>query len=230
MAATVVLVHGAWHGSWCWERVVPLLQRKAVEVRTVELPSVGPPPGVQPGVADDAAAVTAVLDATPGPKLLCGHSYGGLVITRAAAGRADVPRLVYLAAGMPLDGESGAAAFERTGVGADWIVADGDRMWPDPARAGRVFFNDCDAETQEAAVARLRPMATAPHGEPVPVAAWRAIPSTYVICTRDRAIAPDAQRIFAKQAEDFVDVDSGHSPFFSQPEALAALLAQEAAD
>jgi pimeloyl-ACP methyl ester carboxylesterase len=228
MPATLVLVHGAWHGSWCWERVVPLLERKALEVRTVDLPSVDPPGG-SPGIADDAAAVTAALDAIPGEKVLCGHSYGGVVITHAAAGREDVTRLVYLAAVMPDSGESPAAAFARAGVAADWIVVEGDRMWPDPARAGRVFFNDCDAETQAAAVARLRPMSTAVQTQSVPVAAWRSLPSTFVICTLDRAIVPDAQRIFAKQAEDFVELESGHSPFLSQPAELAALLAQEAA-
>jgi len=59
--SSVVLVHGAWHGSWCWERVVPLLEERGLDVRTVDLPSVGADPGDTSGLAGDVAAVTAVL-------------------------------------------------------------------------------------------------------------------------------------------------------------------------
>jgi pimeloyl-ACP methyl ester carboxylesterase len=227
--STIVLVHGAWHGAWCWERVVPLLEQRGLDVRTVELPSIGLDVDTTRDLSGDAAAVRQVLDDVGGPILLCGHSYGGLVITMAAAGRSDVARLVYLCAAMPDAGESGATVFERAGISPGWIVVEDGRMLVDPAQAAAVFYGDCDPETQRAAVARLRPMSPAPHFEPVPVAAWRTIPSTYVVCTSDRAIPTESQRAaFAPQAAEVLELDSSHSPFLSQPQALAELLAARA--
>jgi pimeloyl-ACP methyl ester carboxylesterase len=227
--STIVLVHGAWHGAWSWERVVPLLEQSGLDVRTVELPSVGLDVDTSRDLSGDAAAVSQVLDDVRGPNLLCGHSYGGLVITMAAAGRADVTRLVYLCAAMPDAGESGAAVFERAGISPGWIVMEDGRMMVDPAQARAVFYGDCDAETQRAAVERLRPMSPAAHLEPVPVAAWRTIPSTYVVCTMDEAIPTAAQRAaFAPQAGEVLELESSHSPFLSQPRALAELLAERA--
>jgi pimeloyl-ACP methyl ester carboxylesterase len=227
--STVVLVHGACHGSWCWERVVPLLETRGLAVRTVDLPTMGAPEGAQPGLADDMAAVRAVLDEVDGQSLLCGHSYGGTVISAAAAGRSDVSRLLYLCAAMLDGGESGAAVFEQVGIQAEWFVLEGDRLRVDRDTAAARFYGDCDPETQRAAVDRLQTMCLRPHGEPVPEAAWHAIPSTYVVCTEDRVIPAEIQRsFFAPRADEVVELQSSHSPFFSQPEALAELIAARA--
>jgi len=227
--ANVVLVHGAQHGSWCWERVVPLLEGRGLRVTTVDLPSTGPEGDERPSLADDVAAVRAALDAVDGQKLLVGHSYGGTVITAAAAGRDDVSRLVYLCAAMPDAGESGASLFERAGIDASWLIMDGGLMLPNREAAGELFFGDCDPATREAAIERLRPMSLVPHGELVPEAGWHAIPSTYVVCTLDQAIPPDVQRgLFAPRAEEVIELEASHSPFYSQPEAVAGLLADRA--
>jgi pimeloyl-ACP methyl ester carboxylesterase len=90
LRSTVVLVHGGWHGSWCWARVVPLLERWGLSVRTIDLPSIDADPYDRSALSGDAAAVTALLDDLREPALLCGHSYGGMVITQAAAGRQDL--------------------------------------------------------------------------------------------------------------------------------------------
>jgi pimeloyl-ACP methyl ester carboxylesterase len=223
-ASTVVLVHGAWGGSWVWERVLPLLEERGVRAVAVDLPSVGCEPGYEGGLAEDAAAVTRVLDAAGGPVLVCGHSYGGMVVTHATAGRTDVARLVYLCAFMPDAGES---LVTLTGGPAPWIhVLDDGRTVTDPERAAAVGYLDCDAETCARAVARLRPQVPAPFADVVPVAAWRDIPSTYVVCTQDQSIPVDLQReVFAPRAAEVVELDAGHSPFFSQPERVAELLA-----
>jgi pimeloyl-ACP methyl ester carboxylesterase len=72
--STIILVHGAWHGSWCWQRVVPLLEERGVAVRTVDLPSVGADPGAGTDLTADAAAVEAVIEEVTDPVVLCGHS------------------------------------------------------------------------------------------------------------------------------------------------------------
>jgi pimeloyl-ACP methyl ester carboxylesterase len=225
--STVVLVHGGWHGSWCWERVTPLLDRRGLSVRTIDLPSIDADADNGSGLSGDAAAVAALLDDMQEPALLCGHSYGGMVITQAAAGRQDVARLVYLCAFMPDAGES---VLSIIGGPPPWIVVHEDGRWlPDLEQAAATFYADCDAETQRASTARLRPMPTAPVEEPVYSAAWHDIPSTYVVCTEDAAIPVEWQRnLFAPRADDVVDLDASHSPFFSQPSGVADLLAERA--
>lgn len=225
--ATVVLVHGAWGGSWVWERVVPLLEERGVHALTVDLPSVDCDPAHPAGLAADAAEVGRVLDGADGPFVLCGHSYGGMVITRAAAGRSDVVRLVYVCAFMPDEGES---LFMLTGGPAPWItLLEDGRTLPDPEHAARTSCADCDPETRAAAIARRRPQVTAPFGEPVPVAAWRGIPSTYVVCTEDESLPVEVQRdVFAPRAQEVVELVSSHAPFFSRPEELAGVLAERA--
>jgi pimeloyl-ACP methyl ester carboxylesterase len=152
--STVVLVHGGWHGSWCWAEVVPLLEQRGVLVRTIDLPSIDADPNDRSALSGDAAAVAALLDDLHEPALLCGHSYGGMVVTQAAAGRTDVARLVYLCAFMPDAGES---LLSIIGARAPWIVAHEDGRWlPDLEQAAATFYGDCDADTQRASTARLR--------------------------------------------------------------------------
>jgi pimeloyl-ACP methyl ester carboxylesterase len=223
--STVVLVHGAWGGSWVWERVVPLLERRGVQAVTVDLPSVGAEPGDEWSLAADAAAVTGVLDEGDGPFLVCGHSYGGMVVTQATAGRSDVKRLVYLCAFMP---DAGDSLFTITGGAPPWLhVLEDGRTLPDLERAAAVGYSDCDAETRANAVARLRPQVPSPFLDRVPVAAWREIPSTYVVCTEDQSLPVELQRdVFAPRAGEVVELASSHAPFFSQPERVAELLAE----
>ncbi len=222
----IVLVHGAWHGSWCWQRVAPLLQKRGLQVRTVDLPSVGAKPGSGIDLSADAAAVEAVIDRVAGPVILCGHSYGGMVISHTAAKR--VTRLVYLCAFMPVEGES--LLDIGGGRHAPWVqMLEGGLMTADPARADSVFYSDCEPHIREWAKRQLRPQSIATVREPVPKPAWRHIPSTYVVCTKDMAMPVDRQRnLFAPRATEVAELESDHSPFLSQPAALADLLAAQA--
>jgi pimeloyl-ACP methyl ester carboxylesterase len=225
--STVVLVHGAWGGSWCWERVVPLLEERGVRSLTVDLPSVGGDPAAPPDLSADAAAVIRALDGSEGTFVVCGHSYGGMVVTVAAAGRSDVVELVYLCAFMPDAGES---LFTLTGGPAPWIdLLEDGRTLPDLVHAAAVGYADCDEQTRTGAIARLRPQVTAPFTGTVTSPAWRAIPSTYVACTEDQSLPIEVQRgVFAPRAREVVELVSSHQPFLSQPERVAELLAERA--
>src|SRR5580692_10980288 len=103
---SVVLVHGAWHGAWCWDRVVAELDRRDVKSTAVELPL--------SGFEDDVAAAREAIEAAGPGAVVCGHSYGGLVISAAASGAPSVARLIYLAALMAEEDEDVADL-----VGAD---------------------------------------------------------------------------------------------------------------
>jgi pimeloyl-ACP methyl ester carboxylesterase len=228
LSAAVVLVHGAWGGSWCWERVVPLLEERGVHAVAVDLPSVGADGGDPADLSTDARAVAAALDAIDGPKLLCGHSYGGMVVTAAAAGRSDVVRLVYLCAFMPDVGES---LFTLTGGrAAPWIdILDDGRSIPNTDYTRAHGYADSDEATREAAIARLRPQVTAPFTGAIEVAAWRSIPSTYVVCSEDASLPPEVQRdVFGARADEVVELVASHQPYFSQPAVVAGLLADRA--
>ena len=224
---TLILVHGAWHGGWCWERLMPHLEERGIEARTLDLPSVSRGEGGKrsnhpAGLREDADAVRKVIGALKGPVVLCGHSYGGMVIS--LAGSPDrVSRLIYLCAFMPEPGQSLVAI----GGNAPWVrMLDDGMTLPDLARAGEVFYNDCDAATRERAIARLAPQSSSAFVEPVARPAWREVPSTYIVCARDGAIPPDLQRtLFAPRAERTIELEMGHSPFLSQPAALAEALA-----
>ena len=208
---------------------MPLLEERGISVRTLDLPSVGADPGDESGLSGDSAAVAGLLDETGGGAVVLGHSYGGMVITAATAGRSDVRHLVYLAAFMPDAGES---LFALTGgEPAPWIVQNEDgRVIADLAQAADVFYADCDEETQQAAIDRLQPMPPASFVEPVQEAAWRSIPNTYVVCAQDRALPPELQRgVFAPRAAEVVELEASHSPFYSQPGVLADLVAARAA-
>ncbi|MHB8467660.1 MAG: alpha/beta fold hydrolase, partial [Acidimicrobiales bacterium] len=113
MTATAVLVHGAWHGAWCWERVAAALANVGVPTLAVDLPGHGADPGPLTDLHGDAERVRQVLDAVDGPVVLVGHSYGGVVITEAGDHR-GVSHLVYLCA-LALDGHetAGTAASDE---------------------------------------------------------------------------------------------------------------------
>jgi pimeloyl-ACP methyl ester carboxylesterase len=180
-------------------------------------------PGAGTNLSADATAVEKAIEAVKGPVVLCGHSYGGMVISRVES--KAVTRLVYLCAFMPAEGQS----LVGTGDGkpAPWIqLLDGGLMQPDPARTGHLFYNDCDPATKEWARSKIRAQSAATVLEPVADPSWKRVASTYVVCANDMAMLVDIQRdVFAPRASEVVELQASHSPFLSQPEAVAELLA-----
>jgi len=224
VSRTVVLVHGAWHGAWCWERVFPLLDAASVPLVAVDLPSVA---YADATIHDDAAYVRGALDAVNGEVVLVGHSYGGGVITEAGV-HPNVAHLVYLSAFVLDVGES---AQENTLEGGDGpsdllpAIAFGDSVLTiKPEGAVAAFYHDCTPDDAQAAIERLRPESLAALAGKVEAAAWREKPATYVVCTDDRALPVALQRSNAARVATSIDWPTSHSPFFSRPELVADLL------
>jgi pimeloyl-ACP methyl ester carboxylesterase len=211
-----VLVHGAWHGAWCWDGVVAELGERGVGVTAVELPLAGL-------AADVATARPAIEAAGPGA-VVVGHSYGGLVISEAAVGL-PVRRLVYLAAFLTEPGED-TLALLAGGKLVEAVVIDEAGVSVDPAAAAEVFYGDADPATAATLVARLRPMTFDAAPAPTATPAWRAVPTTYVVCTGDRALPVPAQRTMAARADEVVEWPTDHSPFVTRPGAIAELVAR----
>lgn len=222
---TLVLVHGAWYGSWAWQ---PLLRRMAdVDVRTVSLTTVGADPRRLGDMPEDAAAVRAAIDAIDGPVVVCAHSYGGIPVTQGLVDATNVVGLVYLCAFQLFVGESLLGSLG--GVPPEWWDVHEEAGHVGAQRPEKVFFHDCDPETQADASARVRAnrMALSAKTRPLTAAAWSSIPSTYVVCTQDEAIPAEAQRAMAERSGSVVELEASHSPFLSMPGKVAELLNDE---
>jgi pimeloyl-ACP methyl ester carboxylesterase len=221
-AGTVVLVHGAGHGGWCWFLVADRLRRAGLRVEAPDLPLTG--------LEADIQVVRDAIDAARGlgPVTVAAHSMGGVAAT-AAGHRAD--RLVFMAAAMPLEGESLAATLSEFAFPAALqcatFAADGSfTLRPEIAD---YIYSSTPEELRREALTKLRPTGTAFPDEPIPHPAWTSVPSAYVVSRNDRCCPPDWQRGRAALVADSVEIDADHSAFFSAPDELSAILIAQAA-
>jgi len=226
---TFALVHGAWSGAWCWERLAPELEARGHRVVAPELPC-DDPAATMTTYAD---VVVRALEGEPDDLVLVGHSLAGCTIPLVAA-RRPVGRLVYLCAIVPIPGRSHG---EQLRAEPDTLVPgalDGlgppdalDRTsWADEEATRRALFADCPDDVARDAFARLRPQARAPYREPCPLDAFPPAPATYVRCAEDRVIDGDwSRRVASGRLEaGLVDLPGDHSPMLSRPAALAGVL------
>ena len=223
----VALVHGSYHGAWCWELLRPELEALGHRVITMDLPvSV---PGL--GAADYAQVVVDALDGSDAP-VVVGHSMSGVVIPLVAAAR-PVHRLVFLAAFLPEPGMSLNKQRVTEPIDsrvppttAEWTDR-GDGVWMvGPNTATEVFFHDAAPDMARWATARLRPQSYAVMDEVTPLESWPAVESRAIVCADDRALNPDWLRTAARErlGIDVAEIAGGHSPFLTRPSELAALI------
>jgi pimeloyl-ACP methyl ester carboxylesterase len=204
---------------------VPLLGRQGVRVATIDLPSCGSDPSRLADLEGDAAAVGALLDRIGGPALVVAHSYGGAPVTVVAADHGEVQKITYLCAFMLDVGESCDAIVG--GTPPEWCQFRDDATFIiDPNAAAEVLYGDCDTRVQRRAITRLVPQLAVTSTQTLSSAAWHTVPSTYVVCTLDRALPPSTQRRLAERAGDTIELPTSHSPFFSRPEWLADVIIQ----
>ena len=222
---TLLLVHGSWHGPWCWEKLTPELDRLGIAWRTVALPCVGDEATKLGTVADDAAAIEGAAGAIDGDVVVVAHSYGGIPTTEARFG-ANVKHLVYLGAFMPDVGQSLVSALPP-GPLPPFVVAreDGATEVNLPLAAAS-FYNDCDAALAQWAIGHLKLHNGICNVTPVTRTSWREIASTYIVLTDDHVSPTFMQRELAKQAANVREMATSHSPFLSRPAELAEMLAE----
>jgi pimeloyl-ACP methyl ester carboxylesterase len=226
----VVFVHGACvrDGSWWWHRTGELLAAAGVPSEAPALPSCGegdrPAGAGGPGLAEDVAAVRAVLAASDEPAVVVAHSYGGIVVAEAAAGLPAVHRLVLVASYLPEPGES-LASFTG-GEPAPFLAVDPEAgtFGVRPEAFADTFVHDCPPEVAAESARHLASQSLAVTGTPVTAAAWHQVPSTYLVCAGDRGTPAAAQRTFAARASQVVELDTGHHPFLSRPREVADLV------
>jgi pimeloyl-ACP methyl ester carboxylesterase len=220
--ATFLLVHGSWHGPWCWDYLKPALDRLGYAAKTVSLPSCGNDIAVLGDLKDDANLVASAAAAIAGEVIVVGHSYGGAVLSEATFG-GNVRRLVFLAAFMPDTGRN-YVSYLPPGPLPPYVGLRDDGTFAVPAGESlNAFYLDCSPEIAAWANEQLRPQSQKVLGHEITKASWHDIASTYVVTTQDHALPPDFQRMFAAQADDVREFASSHSPFLSRPDDLAAL-------
>jgi pimeloyl-ACP methyl ester carboxylesterase len=216
---TIVLIHGAWHGPWCWDKLRIALQTSGWKTTAPRLLSV-PMSETRPtaGLHDDVAALLDHVEDIDGPVALVAHSYAGMPATQVAALSPDkISQLIYLAAYVPYAGES---VFGIHGLA---IPADVTGTVPVPDNPIAMFYADVDPATASAAAARLKPQSLRSWTERVDHVEVRR-PTTYLLCENDRALPTPMQETFAVRTDRVERLDSGHAPFLSQPQGLAARL------
>src|SRR5262245_43479000 len=186
--ASIVLVHGGFADGSGWQQVTRLLQQDGYSVTAVQNPLTS--------LADDIATTRRAVEAQQGPVVLVGRSYGGAVITGAAAGSSRVKALVYVAAFAPDAGEKLGALAARLGEAPLASALSRDAagfIWVDRARFHEVLARDVPAEEARVLAAVQRPVAATIPEQAIDHPAWKAIPSWYLITLDDQAIKPDLQ-------------------------------------
>lgn len=177
-----------------------------------------------PGLAEDVAAVRALLREGDEPSVVVAHSYGGIVTAEAAAGVDSVRHLLLVSSYLPEVGQSlSSFGGEEPAPFLD-LDPEGGTFTVRPDALGETFLQDCDAEIQRVALEKTARQSLAVLEAPVGAAAWQAVPSTYLVCAADRGTPADRQREFATRAGDVVELDAGHHPFLSQPAAVRDLV------
>lgn len=230
--ANFVLVHGSWHGAWCWYKVVPRLVAQGHRAIAVDLPGHGRNPRVFRGAITlraMASSVIDVLEALPEPAIVVAHSRNGIVASTVAERRPDlVAKLVYLASYMLEDGERAADYFAadadshlRPHVRVSH-VAMSDALHPRAYREG--LYADCDEADIALAQALLCPEPSLPALSRLRLSAERygRVERHYIELLCDRAVSPALQRKLRDKlpCATVSAIDASHSAYFSRPDEL----------
>ena len=222
---TIVLVHGAWADSTGWSGVIKRLDKDGYDVLAPATPL--------RSLSGDAAYLASFLAQTPGPIVLVGHSYGGAVITNAAAGHDNVKALVYIDGFAPDIGENtlalaGADSLIPTSIEFKGIPPFGPTdvdVYIKKESFRQTFAADVSKKEAALMAVAQRPAAAATGSEPTAATAWRTIPSWYLVGRQDRTITPAAQRFMAHRAgSTTVEINSSHVSMISHPGAVTDLI------
>jgi pimeloyl-ACP methyl ester carboxylesterase len=229
--ASFVLVHGAWHGGWCWHKIVARLEARGHKVAAPDMIGHGidrtpPDQTTLDGIMD---GIVGAVNAMDDKVVLVGHSYGGVIITQVAERIPEkIKRLVYLTAFVVPGGKT---ALDLNPPDPEAVLGDGIVFAPDgktatasPQILREAFYAQCPDEDVALARMLLVPEGTAGFGTPSAATPerWGRVPSAYIECVRDKAIGITRQRGFAGflNTPELRSIDTDHSPFFSTPDVL----------
>ena len=221
---TIVLVHGGFVDGSGWQGVFDILRKDGYNVAIVQNPTIS--------LTGDVAATRAVIDAQPGPVVLVGHSYGGVVITEAGTDP-KVAALVYITAFAPDKGESVGSLIKNPAPGAPVppiLPPSNGFLYLDKAKFAAAFAADVEPKLAAFMAESQVPWGLEALNGSVTDPAWKTKPSWYLVATDDRLIPPDAQRFMSKRAGAKVTETKGsHALYVSRPGPVADVIKQAAA-
>ena len=224
---TVVLVHGAWADALGWQDVIGRLQDDGYTVRSIEIPL----SSFALDVETTQRALAAAGEA--GPLVVAAHSFGGAVVTEAAAGNSSVKALVYINAFAPDVGETLldlAGQFPPTPVFDAFVPDSAGFVTIDPNAFQSVFCADVSDRRSAILAAAQKPLSVSSFTVPLKAAAWRTLPTWYLVGRQDQTIHPDLERFVAQRMNAHVtEIDSSHVPFISHPGIVVRMIEQAAA-
>ncbi len=216
----VVLVHGAWADGSSWSEVIRTLQASGFTVTAPQFPLTS--------LAADVARLRQVLKRQKGPTIIAGHSYGGQVMTALGTDAANVVALVYVAA-FGLD--QGESLGKLLGAGpptpslAHLIVDEQAYAWIPEEDFVTHFASGVEKSRAKVMFAVQQGLSMSTFEDVMAVPAWKSIPSWYLVATKDEAIPPDAERLFAKRmGATTTEVPAGHLAMASHPAEVVRLI------
>jgi pimeloyl-ACP methyl ester carboxylesterase len=214
----VVFVHGLFADGSCWSKVIARLQQKGVSCTSVQNPLTSLP--------EASEAARRAIAAQPGPMVLVGHSFSGMIVTEVGL-EPKITALVYVAARAPDAGEDYTALAKKfpTPPAAAGIVFDGDWGRLSEQAFLHDFAGDLPAEEARVLYAVQQPFKKSLTADKTTNAAWRSKPTFYAVSTQDRTIDPDLERFMAKRmGATTIEIEASHLALISQPDAVTNLI------
>lgn len=234
-AEMFVLVHGAYHGSWCWQPLIERLEARGQDVIAPDLPGHAAKDGWlgQQEMSSYISAISDLVEGLPSPVTLIGHSMSGAVVSGVAEQRPDaLEKVIFLAAYIPADGECLAdlakidpeSHAKMSKVDVSGITAVSIKQ----GNLGDAFYNDATPEQIAWAEDRIKLQAARTFRTPVRLSdeKFGRVKKAAIVCSRDRAISVAHERWMAERAgcDPIIELDTGHSPFVTAPDQLADAL------
>lgn len=234
--ASYILIHGAWHTSWCWQKVSSLLLAQGHQVLVPNLP--GRQQSEEPStyrLKDYLECILALIPLCDSPPRLVGHSFAGILLSQVASRfSTSIKEFIYLSAYVPLSGESFLRISENLSEAPLSDMAEINKKKKiislDSEKASRILYHDLSREDQTLAQSKIVPEPLIPLTTPVDLKDfdYNSISTHYIFCEHDRALAfKDQQWMAARTKGRFSLLPSGHSPFLAMPEKLVALITED---
>ena len=232
-----ILIHGSWHSSWNWHRIIPILEKQGHKAIAVDLPGMGRDrtPIQEVKMQSTVEKICKLIDSIEGKVILVGHSKNGIMISQAAEYRPDkIEKLVYLAAYLIPNGKTQKeySIQDTEGVLKPYVTMreelNAHTLQPEIYKEG--LYHDCDDNITELAklLLSLEPVESGITPLRLTDDNYGRIPRVYIECTEDKAVTPFIQRKMYKESpcEKVYSLPTSHSPFFSKPKELSDILCE----
>jgi alpha-beta hydrolase superfamily lysophospholipase len=234
---TFILIHGSWHSSWNWHKVIPILESKGHKAIAIDLSGMGrdKTPIQDVTLKTSVEKICALIDSLDEQVILVGHSKNGIMISQAAEYRSErIEKLIYLAAYLIPNGktQSEYSIQDTDGVLKPYITRypelNAHTLQTEIYKEG--LYHDCDDSITQLAKLLLshEPVATGITPLELSEEKYGSVSRFYIECTEDKAVTPFIQRKMYTETicEKVYSMQTSHSPFFSKPRELSAIFCE----